>query len=211
MTDYLTDEEQIGLIKDWWKKYGNMLVTTALVIVIAFFSWRWWQQHQLGVLERASDQYEQLMFYLADEDIENVQAQAQQLVTESANTVYAQLAALILARQSVYSGDLDGAVTQLNWVIDHSRNPSIQQIARIRLARVLLGQNKQAQAINVLASVSDDTYMPFIDEIKGDIYSSQQQWDEAKQAYISALSELPALGINDQILQMKLNNLPSNA
>ena len=211
MTDYLTDDEQIGLIKDWWKKYGNLLVIAALIIVTLIFAWRWWQQHRFNVLTRASIQYEQLLFYVADENTEEIQAQAQQLIDESSNTVYAQLAAFMLARQSVYRGDLDGAVKQLNWVIDHSHNPSIQQISRIRLARVLLEQGEQRQALSVLGAINDDTYMPLIDEIRGDAYASQQKWDEARQAYISALSELPALGVNDQILQMKLNNLPSDA
>lgn len=210
MTDYLTDNEQIGLIKDWWKKYGNLLVIAVLLIVTVIFAGRWWQQHRSSVLTRASIEYGQLLFYMADENIEETQAQAQQLIDDSPQTVYSQLAAFILARQAVYRGDLARAAEPLNWVIDHSHNLVMQQIARIRLARVLLEQGEQTQGLSILAVVNDDTYIPLIDEIKGDIYASQQQWDGARQAYISALSELTALGVNDQILQMKLSNLPSD-
>ena len=209
MNDYLTDEEQIGRIKDWWKKYGNLLIIGILLIATVIFAWRWWQQHRLNVLTRASTQYEQLLFYVADDNTEEIRAQAQQLIDESSDTVYGQLAAFLLARQFVYSGDLDGAVEQLNWAIDHSRNLSIQQISRTRLARVLLEQGEQTKALSALEHIDDDTYMPLVNEIRGDIYASQQKWDESSQAYSSALSELPALGVNDQILQMKLNNLPS--
>ena len=62
-------------------------------------------------------------------------------------------------------------------------------------------------ALTTIESVTDEAFTAQVDEVKGDIFSAQGNFDKARIAYSSALEK----NINNRLLQMKLDNLAVNA
>lgn len=203
MVSDLTDKEQLELFKKWWNNYGKS-VTIAIVIGLCIgFGWRYWHQYQSHRAERASDLYYQIQAAT----LQNQSAAAQQLTTQLmqnyANTPYASLIALSVAKKSVLEKNYDEALQQLNWVMKQSKSSSLKQIARLRAARILLTQQKHAAALQMLQVINDSTYQPLIDSVKGDIYTAMGNTDAAKKSYEAAQIQAHTMGIVDPSLQMK--------
>jgi len=208
MSIYLSEEEQIERIKSWWKKYANLLLIGLLVIAVIVAGWRWWQQrHQLHLVQ-ASMAYEQLLVDVANENMTDMEVRADDLITSYADTIYAQLAVLLLAQQAVYSNDLTLAEQHLQTVIERTDNKSLQQMARIRAARVWLADGQAESALAIIEPIDDKVFLPLVEQVKGDIYTVQQMYSQARQAYRMALDLSSQTNMVNRLLQMKLNNLP---
>ena len=50
-------------------------------------------------------------------------------------------------------------------------------------------------------------YLPLVDELRGDIYTSMNQFDKAVKFYRKALSEVQNYGVGNLYLEMKSNEL----
>jgi predicted negative regulator of RcsB-dependent stress response len=116
-----------------------------------------------------------------------------------------------LARDAVAKQDFPEATKQLNWVIDHSSNTALQQIARIRIARIDITQKNTQAALDILNVVNDKSFAGLIDEVKGDAYSAMNDSAKAKDAYLLALQELPKDEVTERpLLQMKIDNIATS-
>jgi len=123
------------------------------------------------------------------------------------STPYAVLATLLEARANAESGDLAAAAENLRWAIDHSSQESVQDIARIRLARVLVADNKLDEAAAIINRGLPKSYSSLVNEIRGDIFLEKGETEQAKQAYDRALKPIDAGSV--EYLQMKRNDLGS--
>jgi predicted negative regulator of RcsB-dependent stress response len=206
LTDYLTEQEQIELFKNWFKQYSLVIVAGILIAILTVSGWRFWQQRQLKTLLHASSLYDE-MLNLQNQNASGALLQDQKILTHYPKTVYAQLAALMLARNAILKKDFPEAEKELNWVLDHSHIASIQQIARIRLARLLIDQHKPEEALQTLAKIDDKNFNSLTDEIKGDAYLAMKDTVKAWQSYKVALEELPNAESRRPLLQMKYENL----
>ena len=91
----------------------------------------------------------------------------------------------------------------------NSNSSSIRQIARIRLARLLITEKKPTDSIQLLQTVDDKYFSSLINEVRGDAYFAMRQLNKAKQSYHKAMLELPSHDTIRPILQMKYDNLPN--
>lgn len=208
MDIYSTDDEQLERIKKWVKEYAPTVIISILIVVVATFGWRYWMQRVNNVRADASNTYEQLLSNAMNNGA-GIQEQAQNLIKKYSSTPYAKLAALLLAKEEIQSGDMAGAQKELNWVIQESDVDSIKQIARDRLARLLISENKADQAIEILKTVNDKAFLTAIDAIRGDAYVAIGNTEMARKSYQAALAILPAVDDNRPLLVMKLNDLPA--
>lgn len=207
MSDYLTEQQQLEQVRQWWKKYGwNSIIVIALALVMSV-GWHFWLQHREVKRERASMHYQELLGAVVNGDTQSAVKQATLLTNDYAHTPYAALATLILARNDVDQNNYSQAEKRLTWVMKHASTPSLRQVARIRLARVLLQENQAKSALKILHKVNDPAYLAMIDEAKGDAYAQLNQSAQAKEAYQEALTILPAYATARPIVQMKLDNL----
>ena len=178
MSLHATDQQQIELFKQWWKNNGTSIIMIFLIAIAASFSWRYWLQHREFVLEQASENYEQLLNSVVNNKSDEAVKEADNLMTQYSRTPYATLAALMLARQSVYQNNLTDAESRLLWVVNHSHNKALSQVARIRAARVLIAENQPQQALNLLSKMDNKSYEAAIDEVRGDAYLALGQNDQ---------------------------------
>lgn len=207
MDVYLSEKEQIQKIKDWWKKYGTTLLVCLAIFAGGTFGWRYWQQYKVKRAEQASNLYMQMLSADLAHQTNNVQLYAQHLMADYSSTPYASFAALTLARENVNANDLKSAKGNLYWVVDHSGNKSLRQIAKIREARVLLALNQSQQALDLLNKVDDKAYGALIAETRGDIFLSLGNKTKALQQYQAALKSDNKTGMNVVIVAMKVNLL----
>lgn len=185
----LEEQEQIAEIKAWWKLYGNQLVNAALVIalvVIAWQGWNWYQRNQTG---QASIIYGVLQKAVEEKDTQKIKAASGELLEKFGRTTYAGLAALTSAKAMIETGDAQTAKAQLLWAVDHTEN-ELRDLARLRLAAVLLDEKAYDQAIKHLEGASSPAFDVRFQDMRGDVLAAQGKSAEAVSAYQAALTKL---------------------
>jgi len=207
MNVYMTEEEQIDLIRKFWRDYGNLVLSAILAAALAIASLHWWEQRTYHITEQASVLYEQMLSSVANDDATSVTAFAQELQKTYPKTPYAKMAAFALARLAVIENKFSLAQGKLEWVVEHAKSKPLRQVARIRLARVLNSEKKQAEALKVLQPVYDKAFVSAISEARGDIYLASGQSSKARDAYAMALEQLSEEAPARPVLQMKFHDL----
>ena len=56
-----SEEEQLDIVKRWWKENGTSLIAGAALAAAGVFGWNAWQNYQQGQSEAASVRYQQLV------------------------------------------------------------------------------------------------------------------------------------------------------
>lgn len=203
----MTEEEQLETIKKWWKKYGNLITVFFSVVLICVAGYRYLNWHQEKVKQQASIAYENMMGALSNHDIKSVRSFATELTKDYSNTVYADIARLTLAKVYVDKNKLAEAKNELQLVVENAPMPALKQIAKIRIARILAASKDYTKALDELSSIEDKTYLPVINELKGDIYDATGQYQNALNAYRSAITDVKGHGLGNLFLEMKTNEL----
>ncbi|WP_428608256.1 YfgM family protein [Sedimenticola sp.] len=199
----LTEEEQVEALKKWWKENGKSVVAGIVMGLGGVFGWQYWTQHQREVAEQASLQFERLSESVVSGS-ESAEVQAKALMSGYKGSAYAVFAALELAKVKFQQGDMDGAKSQLQWVLSNADDPSLKQIARLRLGRLLLDQGSVDEAASLIAQAPDDNFKGDIAELKGDIALKKGDRVAARQAYGEALEYKVS---NSALVQMKFDDL----
>ncbi|CAM2907351.1 YfgM family protein [Legionella worsleiensis] len=207
MSVYMTEEEQLEVIKKWWKRYGNLVSVFLSVILLCVAGYRYMHWHQDKLKQQASTTYENMMLAYSNQNIKSVRSFANQLIKDYDHTVYADVAHMTLAKIYVSKNKLDKAQSELRFVADHSNMTALKQIAKIRIARLMAAEKAYTNALKELTSVVDNTYLPVINELKGDIYGATGQYQEAINAYRLAIDEVKTNGMGNLFLEMKSNEL----
>ena len=207
MNVYSSETEQVDQIKRWIKAYALPVIVGVIVASALTFGWRYWQEKQEQKAIEASSYYEQMQIDLMQKNDNGVNRQARYLLEQYADTPYASFAAFALAQQAVQRGDFKAAIQQLNWVIDEGKDAAFQQIAQIRLARVLISIQEAEKALEVLQKIRDESFMGGIEETRGDAYLSLNKTEAARAAYQKSLKTMPPSSPMYAFIQMKLNQL----
>ena len=122
----------------------------------------------------------------------------------------AALGALVAARQSFEAGDLKTAKAQLSWAADKGKD-EIKDLARLRLAAVLLDEKAYDEALKQLESAHAAAFAARFLELKGDVLAAQGKKPEARTAYKAALDRGEGHegrgGAGRELLRQKLDNL----
>jgi predicted negative regulator of RcsB-dependent stress response len=210
LTDYLTEQEQIQQLKTWIKQYGPTILASILIAVAVTSGWHYWQNYRNKILTHASAVYNEMLALRAQNNINGATIQAKKLISHYPKTPYAHMAALLIAREAVINKNYPEAITQLTWVINHSKDPSLREISRTRLSRIFIEENKPDEAIQLLTKLDDKNFIGLVDEIRGDAYLAKKDSASARKYYRSALDELPNAEEIRPILQMKYDNLATN-
>ncbi|QJR82043.1 tetratricopeptide repeat protein [Alteromonas pelagimontana] len=199
MEQFATEEQQVEAIKRFWKDHGTAIIVGAVIGLGALWGWRYYSQTQIEAQESASTQYQTAIEAVEQE---NGLSTIETFIKNNEATGYAHIAGLVAAQQAVENGDLDTAASHLKTIMT-SADSHIATIAGLRLARVQLELQQADAALSTLDKLDNDSFAAEINDVKGDIYVSQQKFDDARMAYTSALEKRS----NDRLLQMKLDNL----
>ena len=181
MEVYTTEEQQVEVIKSWWKENGTSVLAGTVIGLVGLFGWRYYNELQQTNQEAASQAYNAMTAQLAKGDDAALE-QAKSFISAHQGDAYAELAALQLAAAAVKAGKLDLAAEQLAQVAADG-DESIKPIAALRLARVLKDQGKADEALAQLGKINNDAFKAQVAEVRGDVLLGQGKPEEARDAY----------------------------
>lgn len=185
---YETEEQQLEAIKDWWKQNANMIIGGVAIGISAIFGWQYYQDQTIVSQSNASIIYQQVMNNSQNTvSLNEQQTRVNQLQADYANTPYASLAALLLAKQHMAAAEFVKAQQQLEWVVSHTKQDEIHYLAQIRLAKLFFTLQQPDKALEILNNDFPSSFQPMVFELKGDVLLTQGNKPAAQQAYQQAL------------------------
>jgi predicted negative regulator of RcsB-dependent stress response len=212
---YRTEEEQVEALRNWWKENGRSTIVGIVLALGLGFGWQAWQQSREQAAENASLLYQQMLEQLgaqlspgeAANDSDKAKEIAEQIKEAYRGSVYAQFAALHLARLAVNEGRLEAAEQELRWVLSMaSSGDDVHQLAQLRLARVVAAQGDPEGALAMLEGARTELVASYA-LTRGDILMAQGREDDARIAYETAVAALEAESPVPPGLQEKLQYL----
>ena len=188
----LEEQEQLATVKGWWHDNGTSILAAVAAATIVVSGWQGWRLWQANQAQQAGAQFELLIKAAQEGDAKALRDAGGTLVESFPRTLYASMGALVAARFHVDHADLKNAKAQLQWVVERSPSDELRDIARLRLAAVLLDENSYDAALALLeakhAAPLDAQYAA----LKGDILVAKNNAAEAKSAYRLALEKADA-------------------
>lgn len=203
----LEEQESIDDLKAWWARWGTLVTWIAVAVaavVVGVQGWRWWKASRA---EAAGALYAAVGAASRGEDATRARDAMATLMDKYAGTGYASRAALLRAGQLWRDGDKAGARAQLTWIVDHADDDDLKQIARFRLAEVLLDEKKVDEALKVLDAKHADAYAGLYADLRGDALAAAGRRDEARAAYQAAIAKIDAKTAYRQFVQVKLDSM----
>jgi predicted negative regulator of RcsB-dependent stress response len=201
----LEEQEKLDALKDAWKAYGNLIIGALSIAAIGYAGWQWWQHGQQQKNAEAAALYSALQTAQKTQQTKIVTDNAKTLTEKYGSTAYAARAALIAAASNVQAKDNKTAKTELQWVLDNSKENAIKSIAALHLAQILFDENDLNGALALLNAAHDESYADLYNDLKGDILTAQNKQADARAAYKIALEKLSADSPYRQVLTIKLN------
>ena len=203
-----TEAESLENLGKWWKAHGKKVIVAVLGVSALYLSWTFWQSHVKVEQEKASNQFSQFLLVLESEKVDDIEASLKLLRENYGKSVYADMASMLVAKNAVDAADLEEAKHHLRYVIEHSHSSVMLPLAQTRLARLLMQEKAFSDALVVLNTVKQDTgYKTLVEELKGDVFLAQNNWEEAKAAYTRALMAGPESASQRPWLKMKMDNM----
>ena len=186
----LEEQEQLEELKTWWKQHGNLTTTIITIVALAVAGWQGWNFWQRQQSAQASAVYSGLEQAVGAQDAKKVRELAGELIEKYPATTYAQMGALLSARAQVEFGDSKTAHAQLQWVAEHGSDVLAQDLARLRMAALLLDEKSYDEALKQLAVPPQPALAARFAELKGDVLAAQGKKADAASSYTAALAAL---------------------
>jgi len=205
----LSEKEQLEEMRAWWSENGRYVITGVVLGVAIIFGWNQWRSSIQTSRIEASNLFEEVMFAVGDGDTDMAEAAAGNIFDNYEQTVYPDQTRLAMARLYMDKGRDQDAADVLRELIVVGDENEIQLVGRLRLAKVLLYQNKPDKVVELLKDRGESGFSARYSEILGDAYAAQGNFAEAQTAYLAALTENQTMRtVDNTLVQLKLNDLP---
>jgi len=203
----LEEQEQIATLKGWWKDNGTFVLGALVAVSLAVSGWFGWRNWQAGQAASAGAQYESLVRAAQGGDLKAMREAGAALAENYAGTVYASLGALASAKTLFDRGDLKGSRAQLQWVMEKGATDDFKDLARLRMAAVLLDEKGYDEALKLMEAKPAAPLEPQYAAMKGDLLVAKNQPAEARTAYRAALEKAGGSEAFRASVQMRLDAL----
>jgi predicted negative regulator of RcsB-dependent stress response len=205
---YHDEQESIESVKAWWAQWGNAATWVVLAVLLAAAAWNGWNFWQRRQTAQAAILYEQVQQAVASKNKADVARDASDMQARYGGTAYAQMTALAAAKTLYEAGDTAAAKAQLQWAIDHAKDDEYKEIAKLRLAAVLLDEKSYDAGLALLAGTPPEGFKGVVADRRGDLLAAAGKRDEARTAYQLALDSLgKSNAAGRQLIQFKLDAL----
>ena len=205
----LQEQEQIDEIKAWWKQYRGLVLLVVAACAVTVSGYQGWQYYKNKQGTEAGELYTQLQAAAAGNDARKVQDIAAVIADKYPRTGYAAYSALAAAKAAFDGGDPATARARLQWVVDNARDDPTRDIARLRLAAVLLDLKQYDDAVKLVDAQHVEPFSALFADLKGDVLVAQGKLPEARAAYQLALDKSEAKSNYRTLIQIKLDALGS--
>jgi predicted negative regulator of RcsB-dependent stress response len=208
--DLLSEKEQIDQFRSWWSEYGAYVIGGIVIGAGILFGINYYQSTKLEAQINASTAYEALLVDVAGGDLDEAEAAANEITTMYGETIYAGQAGLAMARLYMDKNRDQDAAQSLKAVIDGQTNDELKNVARLRLARIYLYQDKAQEVVDLLANQDGDGFASVYGDVLGDAYAALGRVAEAEDEYQKILLDSSSQSsIDQQLVQWKALDLPA--
>ncbi len=194
-------------LEQWWKDNWKSIlggVVLAIVLIIAVYMYRDYMTQKR--------QDNATAFYTTVMDVNNedpkVEAVTKSFI-QNHNDVYGELAASSLAKSYISAKKYEEAFTVLKDAIGKGNDDILDNILRIRAARLAIVLKKYSDAESLLSDTKDESFKAAVLEVRGDSAVAQGKTQEAQKFYEEAKKVLDANNSENPMLKMKYENLLS--
>lgn len=209
MDDLLSEKEQIEQLRTWWSEYGNYVIGGIVIGAGLLFGFNQYQANKLQAQLDASAAYESLVEYVAAGDLDDARSKADEIATQYSDTTYVGQAGLAMARLYMDKNRDQDAADALLSVVNGKSADELKHVARLRLARIYLYQEKAEEVVALLSGVDTGAFASAYGEVLGDAYTALGRIAEAQDEYQKVLMDPLARGtVDPQIVQWKALDLP---
>jgi predicted negative regulator of RcsB-dependent stress response len=208
--DLQSEKEQIEEMKAWWAEYGRYVIAGVVIAVGLLLGFNYHKNSKLEAELQASNLFESLAGHVVEGDVDAALPVADELYSNYANTAYAAQSRLVMARLYMDRNRDQDAADVLRELLEMSGNAALKHVGRVRLARILLYQDKAQEVLDLLAEQSNPGFAGLYAEVRGDAHAALGDVDAARAAYEEALADTTQ-SVNRGVVQMKLLDLPDEA
>lgn len=203
----LEEQEQLEQLKAFWKRYGN-LITWLLIIALAGFAgwngWNYWQREQAF---KASAMFDELDRAAQAGEADRAGQIFADMKERFAGTTYTAQGALLAAKAQADKGQADKARASLSWAAESASEPEYRDIARLRLAGLLLDAKQYDEAGKTLDGVKSAEFAGLVADRRGDLALLQSKPDQAKSEFLKAYAALDKTLDYRRLVEAKLATL----
>lgn len=203
----LHEQEQVDALKAWWKENSKWIIGVLVAGLLGFAAVQFWKSYQASQTAEAVTLYAEVIKQLATNDAKRIGDAADALSNRYGKTSYAPRAQLLAAQASLQAKDVAHAIVQLQWVIEHASETGLQDVARLKLASVLLDEKKYDEAMKQLDAAHPESFTGLYADLKGDVLSAQGKIAEARAAYQQAYDKIDAKSEYRNLIQLKMDGL----
>jgi predicted negative regulator of RcsB-dependent stress response len=208
--DLLSEKEQIQQIRSWWSEYGAFVIGGIVIGAGVLFGINYYQSSKLEAQLAGSAAYESLAEYVSSGALDDAERVANEIMTSYGDTVYAGQAGLAMARLYMDKNRDQDAADALSGVLDGKADDELKDVARLRLARIYLYQEKPEAVLELLENQDDEAFAAAYSEVLGDAYTALGRFVEAQDAYQKVLMDPRSQGtVDPQLVQWKALDLPA--
>ncbi|MDX2417201.1 MAG: tetratricopeptide repeat protein [Xanthomonadales bacterium] len=208
MSDLYDTHEQGERVKNWLRENGSAIVMGLVLAFGLMFGFKQWQVWETSKRQQASAEYQVMATLIKSNNIDAAVSNYEVLKAEFPKSAYTSMAALMMAKARVFSGQFDLASSDLEYAMEYAQPDPVKVIARERLARLRLSQGDADAALKLLDEAPSEVgFEAQFAEVRGDIYVAKGETELAIGSYQASLEALEESVGNPDLLKFKLEAL----
>ena len=205
--DIIDAHEQSEQARKWLQQNGSSIVVGVLLGLAVLLGWQRWQQSGADHRAEALVKFEELQAAADKDDAELAGKHLDDLRTNYADTPHAALAALEQAEILVKAGKLDEAEPLVRFAVDKGVPETVQGVAQVRLARLLIARGEPQKALEVVKSIKIEGFTSQVESRRGDALVALGKRDDARIAFDAALAATDVAATHRRLLEIKRDDL----
>jgi predicted negative regulator of RcsB-dependent stress response len=193
--EYLSEKEQWDRVLQWLREQGPWVLVSIAVVMTGYYGWSYWQNHVEQRYVTTALRYEAVLEAFRARDakgepvVDSGLKLTDQLIKDFPSSGYADQANLLAAGALVEKRSFDQAATRLTQVMNSTKDSELALIARLRLARVQLAQNKPDEALKTLNAVEPGAFAARYAQVRGDALFAKGDREGALKQYRTARND----------------------
>jgi predicted negative regulator of RcsB-dependent stress response len=211
MSYNLEEQDQIDSLRDFWSRWGTLISALALAAALAwagYSGWHWWQARQAA---QASALFGQMTREIGASNLPNAAPAWAELQAHYADSPYAQMGGLAMAKAYDDAGKRSEAQAVLRWTAEHAQSQAYRAAALLNLSAIEVDAKALPAALQTVQQSPSPAFDALFATRRGDIYALMGQRDKARQAYEEAMKALPPNAGYRQLVQLKLDSVGGRA
>ncbi len=204
--ELLSDNEREEALREWWRDNWAWILGGIVLGIALLAGWNYWGTHQRKQSETAAQLYSDVETALTNRDAAKSEEALAALTAKFDSSPYSAQGRLAVAKLHVDAGKYAEAETRLRQVADGSKDKELANVAKLRLARLLIQQGKNDDAVKLLEPLTAGGFGAEAREVRGDALFAKGDKEGARAEYAAALTDADA-AVDRSLVELKLQDV----